>query len=712
MEAGPRNDKTSAGELEGPERARYVRALLSDLRALERMLAEGMFEEGVSTVGAEQEMFLVDRAYNASPTVLELIDKIADPHLTTELGLFNLEMNADPEPLDGGGLARLEAQLTSLYARVKAAAAELDVQPVLTGILPTLARTDLSLDNMVPNPRYLTLNRVMSAAKGDGYDISIKGLDELVAKHDSLMFEACNASFQVHLQSLDPRRFGHDYDIAQLVLAPTLAIGTNSPTLLGKRLWAETRIALFEQSCDIRTRTLHARQDAPRVSFGKGWATRGGALGIFKENVTRFRPLVGMSVDEDSLRILDEGGVPDLRALRLHSGTIYRWNRACYGVSASGKPHLRIELRALPSGPSILDEVANAAFWIGLMRELSRTIEDLPSRMDFDQAQANFYNAAREGLAARFIWLDGEEVIAQPFVLDRLLPIAEAGLSRAGVDPDDVKRYLGVVDKRVRTLHTGSRWALRSLADMKPKGTPGEHLAALVAATIARQETARPVAEWERARLDEMPARRTGWAKVSQYMQTDLLIVHPNDPVEFAADIMSWERIRHLPVEDENGKLVGLVTSRAVLRYYANLPGARSESSSMLPRSDSSTMLPRSDSSTSLLADLTRLGSAPPPNVTVGEVMKRDLVTVSPETSTLAAISLMRKHRIGCLPVVKDGRIVAMVMEEDFMGIAADLLEEKLGALESTEEPSVRSATREKATERAAEGPDARRHSR
>jgi CBS domain-containing protein/gamma-glutamyl:cysteine ligase YbdK (ATP-grasp superfamily) len=685
MDVGPQNDKTSAGELEGPERARYVRALLTDLRALERMLAEGVFEKGVSTIGAEQEMFLVDRAYNASPTALELIEKVADPHFTTELGLFNLEMNADPQALAGAGLARMEAQLAALYDRVKKAAAELHVQPVLTGILPTLARTDLSIDNMVPNPRYLTLNRVMRAAKGDdGYDISIKGLDELVAKHDSLMFEACNASFQVHLQSLDPSRFGHDYDVAQLVIAPTLAIGTNSPTLLGKRLWAETRIALFEQSCDIRTRTLHAREDAPRVSFGKGWATHGGAVGIFKENVTRFRPLVGVSIDEDSLKVLDGGGIPELRALRLHNGTIYRWNRACYGISASGKPHLRIELRALPSGPSIVDEVANAAFWIGLMRELCVTIEDLPSRMDFDQAQANFYNAARDGLGARFIWLDGEEVIAQPFILERLLPIAEAGLARAGVDDADAKKYLGVVEKRVRSLHTGTRWALRSLADMKPKkGTAGEHLAALVAATIARQETARPVAEWERARLDEVPARRTGWEKVSQYMQTDLIIVHPNDPIELAADIMSWERIRHLPVEDEQGKLVGLVTSRAVLRHFANRPGARTESSTLLPRSESSTMLPRSDSSTSLIADLTKLGSAPPPaNVTVGEVMKRDLVTVSPETSTLDAIGVMRRHRIGCLPVVKEGRIVAMVMEEDFMGIAADLLEEKFGASE------------------------------
>ncbi len=679
-------DKTSAGELDGPERARYVRALLSDLRALERMLEEGTFESGVSMIGAEQEMFLVDRAFNASPSALEVIERVKDSHFTTELGLFNLEMNADPQALPGPALSRMEGQLAALYAQVKRAALELDVQPVLAGILPTLARTDLSLDNMVPNPRYLTLNRVMRAARGDGYDIAIKGLDEFVAKHDSLMFEACNASFQVHLQSRDPSRFGHEYDVAQLVLAPTLAIATNSPMLLGKRLWAETRIALFEQSCDIRTRTLHTRQDSARVSFGKGWATHGGALGIFKENVTRFRPLVGMQVEEDAMRVLEQGGVPELRALRLHNGTIYRWNRACYGISANGKPHLRIELRAIPSGPSIVDEVANAAFWIGLMTELTATLEDLPRRMDFDQAQANFYNAARDGLSARFSWLDGEDVIAQPFVLDRLMPLAEAGLARAGVDDADAKKYLAIVDKRVRSLHTGSRWALRSYADMSAKTSHGDRLAALVAATIARQDTSRPVAEWERARLDEIPARRTGMSKVSQYMQTDLVIVHPNDPIELAADVMSWERIRHLPVEDEHGQLVGLVTSRAVLRHFANLPGARTESSILLPRSDSSSKLPPSESSPTLVSDVAKMGtSAPPPSVTVSEVMRKDLVTVSPETSTLDAIALMRRHRIGCLPVVKDGRIVAMVMEEDFMGIAADLLEEKLKGSEFSE---------------------------
>ena len=651
-----RDHKTTTGALEGDERRRFMRTLLTELRALERMLAEGMFERGVARIGAEQEMFLVDRSFHAAPAALDVLQRLDDPHYTTELGLFNLELNADPQPFAGKGLAQLEAQLGELYARVQRAAADLEVQPVLTGILPTLGKTDLSLSNMVPNPRYLTLNRVMTAARGEGYDIAIKGLDELVAKHDSLMFEACNASFQVHLQVADPERFGHAYDIAQLLLAPALAVGTNSPTLFGKRLWAETRIALFEQSCDIRTPSLHGRDRAARVSFGKGWV-KGSVLEIFKDNVTRFRPLVGTDHEEDALEVLDRGGVPELKALRLHNGTIYRWNRACYGISENGKPHLRIELRVLPSGPTIVDEVANAALWLGLMSELSATLEDMPARMDFDHAQANFYAAARDGLAARFTWLDSEEVIAQPFVLEKLLPLAESGLARAGVDDQDAKRYLGVIEERVRTLRTGSRWILRSLASMKSRGSQGERQTALVAATIARQATGRPVVEWERARLDEIYGARTGYNKVSQYMQTDLLTVQPDDPVELVADLMSWERIRHVPVEDADGKLVGLVTSRALLRHLAALAKRRAERPTEAE-----------------------------PCVAVSEIMRRELLTVTPDTLTVDAIALMRRQRVGCLPVVQDGHIVALITEEDFMGIAADLLDERVGQIEPPHE--------------------------
>jgi len=649
-----REHKTTTGELEGEARRRFTKALLSDLRALERMLADDMFERGVSRIGAEQEMFLVDKALNASPSALSVLQRIDDPHYTTELGLFNLELNADPQPFAGRGLAQLEGQLQQLYGKVQVVAAELGVQPVLTGILPTLGKTDLTLANMVPNPRYLTLNRVMTAARGEGYDISIKGLDELVAKHDSLMFEACNASFQVHLQVAEPERFGHAYDIAQLLLGPALAIGTNSPTLFGKRLWAETRIALFEQSCDIRQPSLHAREQAARVWFGKGWV-KGSVVDLFKDNVSRFRPLVGAEDEEDPDVLLDRGEIPQLRALRLHNGTIYRWNRACYGISENGKPHLRIELRVLPSGPTIVDEVANAAFWLGLMSELTATLDDLPSRMDFEQAQANFYAAARDGLAARFTWLDGESVNAQPFILDRLLPMAAQGLARAKVDEVDAKRYLSIVEERVRTMRTGSNWILRSMSGMKARSSQGDRLHALVAGTLAQQKTGRPVVEWERAQLAETSEGRSKLTKVAHYMQTELFTVHPDDPVELAADLMTWERIRHVPVEDATGKLVGLISSRGVIRHFSSLARARASVSNL---------------------------QEPEPSTAVADVMRCDLFTVTPDTPTVDAIALMRKHRIGCLPVVQDGHIVGLVTKESFIGIAVELLDERIAQVD------------------------------
>ena len=648
--------KRTTGELTGDQRRDFMRAVLAELRAVERMLEEGMFETGIRRIGSEQEMFIVDRAFHASPSALSILERLCDPHhFTTELGLFNLELNSDPQPLAGKGLAAMERQLSELYARVRYAASDLELRTVLTGILPTLGRTDLTVANMVPNQRYQTLNAVMMAARGEGYDISIKGLDELVAKLDSIMFEACNASFQVHLQVADPARFGQEYDLAQLLLAPTLAVATNSPTLFGKRLWAETRIALFEQSCDIRQPALFSRDRAARVTFGKGWV-KGSVLEIFKDNVARFRPLVGTEHEADPLGMLDRGEIPELKALRLHNGTIYRWNRACYGISENGKPHLRIELRVLPSGPTILDEVANAAFWLGLMSELGATIEDLSARMDFDHAQANFYAAARDGLAARFTWLDGEEVIAQPFILDRLLPLAEQGLARAKVDEADAKRYLSVVEERVRSLRTGSRWMLRSLAAMQSsRASLGERLNALVAATIARQEMGAPVAEWERARLDEVEPSPQGYTKVWQYMRTDVLTVQPEDPLELVADLMSWERVRHIPVEDATGRLVGLVSSRDVLRHFASLA---------------------------------KRGADVPRGMSVADIMERELMTVSPDTLTVDAIALMRKQRLDCLPVVQDGHIVALITEEDFMGIAADLLSERLLEDPPSEDPS------------------------
>jgi CBS domain-containing protein len=637
-----RAHKQIEGGLEGVARRDFMRALLADLTAFETMSRDGMFERGVSRIGAEQEIFLVNNAYQPAPGALRLLDQLSDSHFTTELGLFNLEINADPQPLGGRGIADMETQLAALFDKARGAAKDLDLSLVLAGILPTIGKTDLGLENMVPSPRYQTLNRVMNAARGEAFDFSIRGIDELVVKHDSVMVEACNASFQVHLQLAEPERFAHFYNLAQLLLAPVLAVGTNSPVLFGRRLWAETRIALFEQACDIRTPGLHLRDAPGRVSFGREWL-RGGAANLYRENIARFRALVGTDSDEDPISVLASGKSPELRALRLHNGTIYRWNRACYGISENGKPHLRIELRVLPSGPTIADEVANAALWLGLMVELGATMEDVPSRMLFEHAQTNLYAAAREGTGARFTWFDGEEVPAQALVLEKLLPQAKSGLARAGVNEKDAERYLSIVEKRTRTQQTGSRWMLQSLAGMKNKGTAGGRLTALVAGTIARQRGDRVVADWDRAELAENDSARTGYQKVSQYMTQDFVTVQPDDPVELVRELMDWEHTRHLAVEDDKGRLVGLISQRAVLRHYASL--------------------------------VNRSGGEP--SVSAAHLMRRNPISVTPDTTTLDAIELMRNHRVGCLPVLQDGHIVAILSEEDFIGIVGKIIEQE-----------------------------------
>jgi CBS domain-containing protein len=299
----------------------------------------------------------------------------------------------------------------------------------------------------------------------------------------------------------------------------------------------------------------------------------------------------------------------------------------------------------MPAGPTVLDEIANGALWFGAMAELGAQGEDVTRRIDFDQAGANFYSAAREGLGAHFIWLDGEDLAASHLVLDRLLPLAEAGLRRQGIVEDDIKRYLSVIDARVRTARTGARWLMSSWNALKDKATSGERSNALVAATLQRQQTGRPVSEWERARLDEAEADAgpASYQQVDQYMTTDLFTVQSSDPIEMVVNLMSWERIRHVPVEDNDHRLVGLVTYRAVLRF---------------------------------LASGGSLHDTP-----VSAIMRTDVLSVTTEARTLDAIALMRRYRYGCLPVMQDGHLVGMLTEEDFMNVAAKLLERQLGQL-------------------------------
>jgi CBS domain-containing protein len=456
------------------------------------------------------------------------------------------------------------------------------------------------------------------------------------------MLEACNTSFQLHFQ-VAPEEFARRYNIAQAVAAPVLAAAVNSPLLFGRNLWRETRIALLQQSIDTRSAPGDLREQTARVSFGRQWV-RESVLEIFCEDIARFRVLVTNATAEDPFAELAAGNVPQLWALRLHNGTVYRWNRPCYGLS-EGRPHLRIEFRALPAGPSVVDEVANAAFWFGLMAGVDDEHGDISQRLDFDVAKENFFAAARHGLAAQLGWVDGETLPADELILTRLLDLARRGLALLRIRAEDADHYLGVLEERVRTQRTGAHWLLGSLRQMGDEGSRAERLAALVVGTAARQRTGEPVASWPLADITEAGRWREHYDTVGRLMSTDLFTVHEDELIDLVAYLMNWRHIKHVPVEDDGHRLVGLVTHRAILRLVAQ--------------------------------NLTSSRGGP---LAVRDVMQHDVVTCTPDLPSLEAMRLMRRHRISCLPVVNEqGVLVGIITEKDFMGIAGHLLERFFG---------------------------------
>ncbi len=624
-----------------PEELRlFTKALLDDLRALENMLEEGVIESGRRRFGAEQETVLVDESWRPAMVNLKILERLDDPHFTTELGRFNIEFNLDPVEAGGDCLSQIEGQLRELLAKGQTAARQEGARMLITGILPTLAQSDLGIESMTPMPRYKALNQAVGRLRGDHFHLRIKGRDELIVDHDNVMLEACTTSFQLHYQ-VSADEFAHYYNIAQVLAAPVLSCATNSPLLFGRQLWRETRIALFEQSVDTRGQPDSIREVAARVSFGSNWI-RKSALEIFQEDLARFRVLLGGKVEENPFEVLESGGAPDLTALRVHNSTVYRWNRPCYGVS-DGKPHLRIENRILPSGPSIADEVANAAFWFGLMAGGASTFGDVTKRMDFVQARENFVAAARRGMGSDLFWFDQGHVPAPELLRDQLLPLARQGLEELRVDADDADRFLAIIAARVDTQMSGSQWLVSSMDGM---GDCAKHesLTALVAATAERQAEGGPVHTWELANREEAGEEGLHFRRVDQLMTTDLFTVNQDELVDMAAYVMHWKHIRHVPVEDNQHRLVGLVSHRSLMRLVPTLKGPGREA------------------------------------VPISEIMRTELQTVSPTTTTQEAFRLMRKHRVSCLPVVDDDyRLVGIITETDFMELAADLVDEFLG---------------------------------
>jgi len=617
----------------------FMKSLLVEVNALERMLELGLFESGVRRIGAEQEMFLIDRAHKPAPRALEILQVIDDPRFTHELGLFNLEANLSPHRLEGGCFRAMEAELQDIYHKARETAGRFDCDIALVGILPTLTKANLGLDSMVPTPRYHALNDAICAMRGKDFEFTINGIDQIAVQHDNVMLEACNTSFQVHFQ-VSPENFVRNYNIAQVVTAPLLAAAVNSPILLGKRLWHETRIAVFEYSIDTRTNIQQERGLKPRVHFGDRWLEES-VTEIFKEDIARFRNILTTETEEDPLGMIERGVIPSLNALRLHNGTVYRWNRPCYGVH-DNVPHLRIENRVIPSGPTVLDEIANAAFFYGMMVGMINTVDDVRDLLTFADVKSNFLAAARDGIRAQMNWFDDTHLPAKELVLEQLLPMAREGLEECGIDGPDIDHYLGVLHDRVTQRRTGARWMLESLGNMEEHGTADQRLRCLVNSMVEQQSSGKPISQWELAEYCVEQDWRDSYRVIGQFMTQDLFTVHPDDIVDFAASLMDWRHVRHVPVEDGAGRLVGLVSHRSLLKLFAQGRVGRDE------------------------------------KITVDQIMDENPVTVHPDTATVEAIRLMRENKLACLPVVRGDKLVGIVTEHDFIKVASRLLESYL----------------------------------
>ncbi|RZS30373.1 gamma-glutamyl:cysteine ligase YbdK (ATP-grasp superfamily) [Herbihabitans rhizosphaerae] len=476
------------------DRQRFRQKVRTCLDVFAQMLAEARFDADRPMAGLEIELNLVDGQGDPAMRNARVLDAISDPAFQTELGQFNIEINIPPQRLDPSGLAAFEDGVRASLNVAERHAAEVGAHIVMIGILPTLRRRHMHAETLSANPRYALLNEQIFAARGEDLEIDIRGVERLLTQADTIAPESACTSVQYHLQ-VAPENFARFWNASQAIAGIQVALGANAPYLFGKQLWPETRIALFEQATDTRPDELKAQGVRPRVWFGDRWITS--IFDLFEENVRYFSALLPLIEDEDPAAVLARGDTPELGELRLHNGTIYRWNRPIYDV-VKGRPHLRVENRVLPAGPTVVDVLANGALYFGLVRALADEDRPLWTQMSFSAAEENFHAGARAGLDARVYWPGVGEVGVAELVLRRLLPLAHTGLERWGVSAEDRDRLLGIIEQRCITGRNGAVWQTRVVHDIE-ETTSADRPAALRQMTQRYAElmhTNEPVHTW------------------------------------------------------------------------------------------------------------------------------------------------------------------------------------------------------------------------
>lgn len=490
-------DEVSATSYSREQRQRYREKVQLCLDVFERMLAQSTFDVDRPMTGMEIELNLVDAEYQPMMTNLAVLERIADERYQTEIGAYNIELNVAPRPLPGRAALELEDHLRESLNAAEAKANALGAHIVMTGILPTVMPGHFEGEWMTASSRYAALNESIFSSRGEDLLIDIAGAgpgaERLTLYSSTIAPESACTSLQLHLQ-VAPSEFAASWNAAQVLLGPQLALGANSPFFFGRRLWDETRIEVFKQATDTRPEELRNQGVRPRVWFGERWIRS--IFDLFEENVRYFPSLLPEVSDEDPMAVLEAGGAPRLQELRLHNGTVYRWNRPVYDL-VDGRPHLRVENRALPAGPTVVDVMANAAFYYGALRVLAEEDRPVWTKMTFGTAEDNFLACARRGMDAVLYWPGMGEIGPDELVLRRLLPMAHEGLERWGVAPEVRQRYLTVIEERAKTGRNGATWQIQTVRALEAKGADrATALTRMLALYCEHMHSNEPVHTW------------------------------------------------------------------------------------------------------------------------------------------------------------------------------------------------------------------------
>jgi succinylglutamate desuccinylase len=603
------------------ESTEFISQLTADIQNLERLIEENLLED-YDRIGAEQEFCLVDENFRANPINQKILQKIQKHGFVAEIAKFNMELNINPIDLGKTALRKMEQVLLEKMNIAQKIAQKHNSEVILTGILPTVRKHDLRFDNITNHQRYFDLCNAISESRGKKYKIRISGLDELIFQHDSPLIEGCNTGFQFHLQ-IAPDSFHRMYNFAQLIAAPVLATSVNSPLLFGKRLWNETRIAVFQQATDTRIIGNYHLESLPRVTFGNSWLKKS-LIEIFKEDITRYKILLKSLNPTKQKRIIKN--LPKLSALTLHNSTVYRWNRPCYGIYKK-KPSIRIENRMLPAGPTILDEVANSTFWLGLLMFYKNSeITDLEKIMKFDDARINFYAAAQQGIDATFKWF-GKRIDARKLILNELIPKAAIGLSSINIHPKDIDKYLNIIKERTNTRQNGSRWIIDSYDQLNTKFSKQNTLTTITSEIIRNQQQNIPVHTWKKP-THSVVINNPSKLLIEECMERDITSIQEDEIFELAWQINKWTSKNYMVVVNQKGHITG-VLNHEIFQSKKNTNNRK--------------------------------------KIMIKKIMKKKPHTISPDTTIGETLEIMEKTKNDILPVVENRLFIGIIQKNKLL---------------------------------------------